>query len=117
MKSPELCVSSYDGHIGILLTDGVFPLGTGDCDLIEIDGEMSWWLARLFVKPEIRSQGWGRKMIEEIKKHLSGHRLVVAPGGYNSDTEKREKFYKSVGFEWNEDCSYMILKVEELRRN
>lgn len=107
---PTLRCSHDEGHICVILTDGSLPFGGGDVDRIETEEGSRWWLARLLVKERVRRQGWGTKIIEEIKKHLNGIPIIVTPGGYDDNDEGREKFYKSVGFKWSQKKDYMIFK-------
>jgi GNAT superfamily N-acetyltransferase len=74
-----------------------------------------WWLARLFVQPEYRSQGFGTRLVRRLQEELllkpNFEKLVVEPGGYGSDPKRLDVFYKRFGFRDYEEGGLVWKKV------
>ncbi|WP_096189386.1 GNAT family N-acetyltransferase [Evansella halocellulosilytica] len=61
----------------------------------------------LFVSKKARGQGIGRKLIDKMKKKGKPIILEVEPVDYDdTDTEKRQRFYKREGFKHAESIGY-----------
>jgi ribosomal protein S18 acetylase RimI-like enzyme len=74
----EIKVYSSEESVSVMVVDGHKSIACADMDFME----NYWYLCRLKVTPENQRQGWGRRMIEELKKHTNGLPIVVQPGGY-----------------------------------
>ena len=61
-----------------------------------------WYLNRIVITPpECRGSGIGGEMIERLKLRVAkggGRRLLVEPGGYDSDLGVQVRFYEKHGF-------------------
>ena len=63
-----------------------------------------WWVARVLVqKPENRGKGYGSAVLQEALKAVMTKtggmgRVIVAPGGYDNDQERKFRFYEKNGF-------------------
>ncbi|PTL40175.1 GNAT family N-acetyltransferase [Alkalicoccus saliphilus] len=61
----------------------------------------------LFVSKAARGRGIGRKLLDQLKKQNKPIILEVEPVDYeDSDTEKRQKFYRREGFRHAESIGY-----------
>jgi GNAT superfamily N-acetyltransferase len=61
----------------------------------------------LFVSKDARGQGVGHKLIEKLKKKRKAILLEVEPVDYeDTDTEKRQRFYKREGFKHAASIGY-----------
>lgn len=72
----------------------------------------------LWVSPEARGQGIGRKLIEKLKKKNKPIILEVEPIDYqDSDTEKRLHFYKRENFKHAKSIGYKRRSLETNKNN
>lgn len=67
-----------------------------------LDVPTDWFVNRVKVPDNLQGRGYGsqvlQRLIEELRKR--GVRVLrVEPGGYGSDPDRLEKFYKKNGFE------------------
>jgi predicted GNAT family N-acyltransferase len=79
--------------VSVLLTEG--NRCSGGLDAMKTPSG-TWYLSRLVVKPEVRGQGWGRKMVEWLQSQVKA--IIVTPSGYDMEQDKIEAFYKHMGF-------------------
>lgn len=73
-------------------------------DANEIPWEPGLWeVCRVLVEDKYQRQGYGRKMLEMLFKHLRDNteatHVGVNPGGYDGNTKRQFAFYKNCGFE------------------
>lgn len=64
-------------------------------------GDGVWYLNRLLVAYELRGHGIGTQLLARVRdrlKELEAKKLIVEPGGYGSDPEKLDRFYRARGF-------------------
>jgi GNAT superfamily N-acetyltransferase len=61
-----------------------------------------WYVNRVLVQPkEMRSKGIGSLLLQTLVKEIrkdSTKRIIVTPGGYATELEKQQNFYKKNGF-------------------
>ena len=75
--------------------------------LMYVELENFIFIDYLFVSKNARGQGLGNKLLEKMKRKGKPIILEVEPVNYeDSDTEKRLRFYKRVGFEHAESIGY-----------
>lgn len=70
----------------------------GSCDMIKIGDD--WLVTRVIVKGP-RGKGIGTKLLQAALQEalrLGAKRVIVAPGGYEGDTERQVRFYTNNGF-------------------
>ena len=90
--SKSVCVSA--SHCG-------FPAGTAEASQIFWQGDDTWFVNRVLVRPPHRGKGLGKdlvtKLLEETTKR-GCKKLVLTPGGYDLPYEQQEAFYLKCGF-------------------
>jgi len=91
----KLKVTDTDEYVSVSLMDGCVLAGSAEMDLM---GD-NWWLSRIVLKHKYRRQGYGTKIINELKRYTSGLKIVVMPGGYDLTKDEQIAFYKSCGFQ------------------
>lgn len=109
--SEEFYVAHERANVSVTLVGAAFvmPMGTISVSIM-FNKPGYWYLNRLFVRAEHRGKGYGRKLLERlwqaIKERREQHpewsqieKIVVEPGGYNSDPKELDRFYKHMGFE------------------
>lgn len=71
-----------------------------------------WWVARCLVKEEHRGRKLGSLLLTRVQEHLRGRegfiKMVVEPGGYNSDPARQRAFYERQGFREEEPEGALI---------
>ena len=87
--------------VGVML-DGKLSVANAD-NLM--DGR--WWISRVNVQDNLRGLGIGSTLLNRMIKEILTYGetdIIVAPGGYNQDTNKQFHFYEKNGFvKTNED--------------
>ena len=73
-----------------------------------------WWISRVNVQGYEKGSGIGSKLlkkaIEEVFKQDALANIIVAPGGYDNETEKQFNFYKKNGFIDSDEKGLLIYK-------
>jgi len=72
----------------------------------------SFMLDDMYVDGEHRGQGLGRRMLDELKRHLAGTG-VIALGLFAQRTSRAAKFYRDYGFLEDDSLRFMLLGVDE----
>lgn len=81
--------------VGIII-DGKLSVANAD-NLM--DG--NWWISRVNVNDKIRGKGIGTTLLKRLINEVLTYgetNIIVAPGGYNADTDKQFHFYEKNGF-------------------
>jgi len=64
-----------------------------------LDGR--WWISRVNVQGVEKGKGLGSQLLQKLISEILFYgetNIIVAPGGYHSDTEKQFNFYRKNGF-------------------
>ncbi len=115
-----LYVVTNDHWVSLTLRSRDHSQGCVSADSAEYFGAGVWWLARLKIHPDYQRQGFGtallKRLQEELVKKPGFKRLLVAPGGYNSDPTRLFEFYRRHGFKDREDGALIWELKDETRR-
>lgn len=60
-------------------------------------GDGTWYLNRVFVRPEHRGKRWGVRVLDRLLQQADND-VIVDPGGYGSDPDALANFYAKMGF-------------------
>lgn len=78
-----------------------------------LDGR--WWISRVNVQGIERGQGVGSKLLNKLIEEILFYgetNIVVAPGGYNEDSDKQFNFYRKNGFVDDNEDGLLIYKIK-----
>lgn len=104
-----------DGNISIYArdADNRRSFGIAVLDAVKVDPDVNVWvLARLFVPPHMRQQGYAQQMLAEFVNLVENEGpgwLVVSPGGYDMDDTVRTEIYLKLGFKPVADSGERVL--------
>ncbi len=100
IATPEYC--------SVYFVDGCVSEGVAEASKIS---NTDWFVNRVFIRnPLGRGRGLGSRLIKELQSLVASRgckKLIVTPGGYNSDPEKQINFYRKNGFEGKEELVWM----------
>jgi GNAT superfamily N-acetyltransferase len=93
-------VISTPNNVSIMYRVG--PVRSSIASIDRVEGHR-WWVSRVLVGDKnTRGQGIGsyliQKAVKEVLKHDPQAQILVAPGGYDDNTEQQINFYKKNGF-------------------
>lgn len=123
-----LTAFSEERAIYVTLQDRADPTNTGVAnatpmeDHKQIYGQGAWYLNRIKLeKPDQRNRGQGSRMLHHLKAeiiHRGGRKLIVNPGGYDSDPDRLIRFYLSNNFRpvycpKTKKMAYMMWEADE----
>ena len=74
------------------------------------------WLKRLFVKPNLKGQGIGGRLLESVEIFANGKNITTIYTRFASWYQEAARFYPSKGFSeisnTDEDMRYMVKKIK-----
>ena len=94
-------IHAHGGQVCVLKQHDAIHMSVAECNIYEY--KKYWWISRVKVHRDHQRRGLGTQLVKTMVKKvrsitLEGYRIVVAPGGYDTDPDALVKFYEGCGF-------------------